>query len=592
MASDHRWCLIGVLTLAAVLYLYRLDVSGYANSYYAAAAQAGSTSWKAFFYGSLDGGNFITVDKPPAALWFMALSVRLFGLSSWSILVPQALMGVGSVALLYVAVRRWHGPVAGLVAATSLAVTPVATLIFRFNNPDALLTLVVIAAAYATMRAVDSAQPRWSYVVGALIGLAFLTKLMQAFVVVPAFALTYITVTPGTVLARIGHLARAAIGIVVVAGSWLAMVTLTPPTDRPWIGSTSTNDMWDLTIGYNGIGRLTGNENAGNAHVVGDAGGILRMFGSRMLVDASWLLIAAVICAIGGLWLRRKAPRTDRTRAGLIMWGTWLGTCVVVFSGMSGIFHTYYAVELAPAVAALFGIGSTMLWQRRRHPGSTAIGALAVSATIAEAVIAFLLNPGFAPWVMWAVLVVGAICIAGWLVYPLTDPPPGGGRFASRALAAATVVVCLASPMAFSVSTALTGRVGSSISSGPNGSGRDLKNNFDCTSLVPMLDADSARFTWVAAARRVRIPEGCQLATGHPVMAIGGFYGRDPAPTLQQFVDLVHDHKVHFYLEYPGRISPAADPADQIQQWVRDHYRPRRVDSINVYDLTATTAHA
>ncbi len=226
----RRWItpsLILLLLLTAALYLYKLDVSGYANSYYAAAAQAGSTSWKAFFFGSLDGGNLITVDKPPAALWFMALSVRIFGLSSWAVLVPQALMGVGTVALLFFTVRRWNGPVAGLIAATALAVTPVATLMFRYNNPDALLTLVVVAAAYATVRAIDTTKPRWVYLIGALIGLAFLTKLLQAFLVVPAFALTYLIAAPISLKTRVLHLLRAAASMILVAGSWLAAVGLT-----------------------------------------------------------------------------------------------------------------------------------------------------------------------------------------------------------------------------------------------------------------------------------------------------------------------------------------------------------------------------
>lgn len=588
-----RWAtpsLLAVLALTAVLYLYRLDVSGYANSYYAAAAQAGSASWKAFFYGSLDGGNLITVDKPPAALWFMALSVRIFGLSSWAILVPQALMGVATVALLYFTVRRWHGPAAGLLAAAALATTPVATLMFRFNNPDALLTLLVVAAAYTTVRAVETVRPRWVYLIGALIGLAFLTKLLQAFLVVPAFALTYLVAAPITLKTRVLHLLRAALAVLIVAGSWLAAVGLSPPADRPWIGSTATNSIWDLTIGYNGLGRLTGNEVAGGKQLAGGSGNILRMFGSRMIIDASWLLIAAFVSVAVGLWLHRKATRTNRARAGLIMWGTWLVTCVVVFSAMSGIFHTYYAIELAPAIAALFGIGATIFWQQRDRPVVVAGGITALAVTIAVAVTAFMLNPGFVPWLMWSVLAVGVLCLAGWAAVVLLQIPPGDGHIAPRILAAATVVVCLAGPAAFSVSTALSGRVGSTVSSGPNGSGHDLKNNFDCTPLAPMLAQDSAYYTWVAAASRVRIPEGCQLATELPVMPIGGFYGRDPAPTLQQFTTLVNEHKVHYYLEYPGKTSRRTDPAAQIQAWVRTHYQGHRVDGINVYDLTTAPA--
>ncbi len=326
---------------------------------------------------------------------------------------------------------------------------------------------------------------------------------------------------------------------------------------------------------------------AGGKQVAGGTGSALRMFGSRMLVDASWLLIAALIILVTGLWLTRKAGRTDRTRASLILWGTWLMTCVVVFSGMSGIFHTYYAIELAPAIAALFGIGATVLWKHRQRPGIVFAIIVATGLTTACAVAAFVVNKGFLPWLMWSILALGLACVIGWAAPLLTQMPPTYTHRAPRILAISTLIVCLAAPTAFSLSTANAGRVGSSVSSGPNGTGRDLANSFNCAALTPMLSKDSAQYQWVAAASRVRIPEGCQLATGLPVMSIGGFYGRDPAPTLHQFTTFVNQQKVHYYLEYPSKVSKAAGPASQIQSWVRAHYQAKRVDGINVYDLTA-----
>ena len=191
-----RPALIGLLALTAVLYLWDLGASGWANSFYSAAAQAGSQSWKAFFFGSSDAANSITVDKPPAALWIMALSVRIFGLSSWSMLVPQALEGVASVGLLYLAVRRTSGAQAGLLAGAVLALTPVAALMFRFNNPDSLLVLLLIAGAYFTVRATESGSLRWLSLVGVMVGFGFLTKMLQALLVVPAFALVYLIAAP------------------------------------------------------------------------------------------------------------------------------------------------------------------------------------------------------------------------------------------------------------------------------------------------------------------------------------------------------------------------------------------------------------
>jgi 4-amino-4-deoxy-L-arabinose transferase-like glycosyltransferase len=211
-----------------VLYSVGLGRSGWANSFYSAAAQAGSASWKAFFYGSSDAASSITVDKTPASLWVMALSVRIFGLSSWSILVPQALMGVGSVALLYATVKRWSGPVAGLIAGAVLALTPVAVLMFRFNNPDALLVLVLVAAAYATVRATERASARWLVLAGALVGAGFLTKMLQALLVVPALAVVYLVAAPTTVRRRIGHAARRGLALLVSAGWWVAIVELVP----------------------------------------------------------------------------------------------------------------------------------------------------------------------------------------------------------------------------------------------------------------------------------------------------------------------------------------------------------------------------
>src|SRR3954464_13254958 len=195
--EDPSWAraaLLVLLAATAVLCLWDLGASGWANSFYAAAAQAGSESWKAFFFGASDAASSITVDKTPASLWVMGLSVRFFGLSSWSLLVPQALMGVASVALLYGTVRRTtRSAGAGLLAGAVLALTPVAVLMFRFDNPDALLVLLLVASAYATLRAVEGKQAvRWLALGGALVGLAFMAKMLQAFLVLPALALTYL----------------------------------------------------------------------------------------------------------------------------------------------------------------------------------------------------------------------------------------------------------------------------------------------------------------------------------------------------------------------------------------------------------------
>ena len=256
-AADAAWvrpALLALLAGTGVLYLWDLAASGWANAFYSAAAQAGSANWEAFFYAASDAGNSITVDKPPASLWVMALSVRLFGLSSWSILVPQALMGVATVGVLYLAVRRVVGPGAALFAGAATALTPVAVLMFRFNNPDALLVLLLTVAGYALTRAVEKAGGRWLALVGVLVGFAFLTKMLQALLVVPAFALVYLVAAPTTLRRRLLHVLGAGVALLVSGGWWVAVVELVPDSWRPYIGGSQTNSVWELIWGYNGLG--------------------------------------------------------------------------------------------------------------------------------------------------------------------------------------------------------------------------------------------------------------------------------------------------------------------------------------------------
>ena len=321
-SEDPRWVrpgLIGLLLATAVLYLWGLGASGWANSFYSAAVQAGSASWKAFFFGSSDAANSITVDKTPASLWAMAISVRIFGLSSWSILVPQTLMGVATVGMLYAGVRRWFGPGAGLLAGAMLALTPVATLMFRFNNPDALLVLLLTLGAYAVIRALEVAETRagtrWLLAAGAFVGFAFLAKMLQALLVVPAFALVYLLFAPTGIRRRLFQLIAAGAAMIVSAGWYIATVELIPESMRPYIGGSQTNSILELTLGYNGLGRLSGNE---TGSVGGGQGGgwgetgLLRMFNAEMGGQIAWLLPAALAATVIGLVVTARRGRTDR----------------------------------------------------------------------------------------------------------------------------------------------------------------------------------------------------------------------------------------------------------------------------------------
>ncbi|MEV1146026.1 glycosyltransferase family 39 protein, partial [Micromonospora sp. NPDC049799] len=416
-----RWARPALTTLllaTAVLYVWGLGANGWANSYYAAAVQAGSESWTAFFYGSSDAANSITVDKTPASLWLMVLSVRLFGLNSWAMLVPQALCGVAAVGVLYATVRRWYGPAAGLIAGAVLAVTPVATLMFRFNNPDALLVLLLVAAAYATVRAVETASTRWIVLAGTLVGFGFLTKMLQAFLVVPVLAGVYLLAAPTGRWRRLRQLLLAGLALVVAGGWWVAVVELVPASARPYVGGSQTNSVLELTFGYNGLDRITGEEEGsvgppGGAALLGGETGVLRMFDDRIGGQVSWLLPAALILLVAGLVVAGRAARTDRTRAGLLLWGGWLLVTGAVFSFMSGIFHEYYTVALAPAVGALVGIGTTLLWRlrasgtRRWSLAATLVlaGTLAVTAWWSWTLLDR--SPDWHPWLRPAVLVTG-----------------------------------------------------------------------------------------------------------------------------------------------------------------------------------------
>ncbi|GLZ37360.1 glycosyltransferase family 39 protein [Actinokineospora sp. NBRC 105648] len=604
--APKHWLSLGVLLVGtAVLYLWNLGASGWANAYYSAAAQAGGQSWSALFFGATDAAGGITVDKTPASVWVMGLSVRLFGLSSWSVLVPQALAGVGSVWLLYAAVKRWSGHAAGLLAGAALALTPVATLMFRFNNPDALLVLLLTAGAYATVRAVEKASPTWLMLAGAAVGFGFLTKMLQAFLVLPAFGLVYLVAAPTGLGKRVGHL-FAALGAMVVAGGWwVAVVELIPAGDRPFIGGSQENSVLELALGYNGLGRLTGNE---VGSVGGGAGwgtaGWGRLFGTEMGSEIAWLLPAALLAFVGGLWLTRRAPRTDRTRASLLLWGLWLVVTGAVFSLMDGIIHPYYAVALAPAVGALVGIGAVLAWRRRTEPVAAGLLAAGVALTAVEASLLLARESDWLPWLRPVVLFGGLATAALMLLLPVAPNAFG------RAAAVLALAVTLVAPGAYSVATAAQTHSGALPSVGPagqqgpggmgggggpgGGTGRGgggigglLGAPTPGTQVSALLSQNAANYTWAAAVVGSNNAAGYQLGSGVPVLAVGGFNGTDPAPTLAEFQRLVADGKVHWFIG--GSLmqgSSGSDAAQEIAQWVGQNYDSTTVDGVTLYDLS------
>jgi 4-amino-4-deoxy-L-arabinose transferase-like glycosyltransferase len=693
--GEPRWArpaLLAVLLLTAALYTIGLSRNGWANDFYAAAVQAGTKSWKAFFFGSLDSANFITVDKTPASLWVIELSARVFGLNSWSLLLPQAAEGVAGVALLYATVRRWTGPAAGLIAAAVAALTPVAALMFRFDNPDALLVLLMTAAAYATTRAIDSGRTRWLVLTGGLLGFAFLTKMLQGFLVVPAFALAYLVAGPPRLGRRLLQLLAGAAALVAGAGWWVAIVQLTPAADRPYIGGSSSNSVLQLALGYNGLGRLDGNE-SGSVGFRGGAGpqfsgaaGLTRLFAADMGGQVSWLLPAALI-ALGALaWLSWRAVRTARrgastprgsggslprtSTATVLLWGGWLLVTGGVFSFMAGIIHPYYTVALVPAIGALTGIGAVELWRRRGHAAARAALAAGIAATALWACVLLGRTPAWLPWLRIVVLSCGLLAAAAVLAGPAMArlAATSRGRLALAAVPVPLALLAvLAGPAAYSIDTAATAHTGALPAAGPavagalggggpgggfpgggagpgrgqvpgraqapggaNGrpgafpagtgsapagsaSGTAGRTGFSRASgvkgstggapgraggglggdtqvaaaLTRLLVRGATGHRWAAATVGAESAAPLQLATGEPVMAIGGFNGTDAAPTLAEFQRLAAAGEIHYFVgANQASFGGGSGPAAQITAWVRAHFTAKTVGGETVYDLT------
>jgi 4-amino-4-deoxy-L-arabinose transferase-like glycosyltransferase len=466
-----RPAFIALLIATAAFYFYNLTASGYANDFYAAAVQAGTKSWKAFFFGSSDWSNAITVDKTPGSLWPMEIFGRIFGFSSWSMLAPNVLEGVASVALLHCAIKRWFGAAAGLLAGLVLALTPVAALMFRFNNPDAALVFLLVAASYCMTRAIESARARWMILTGVCLGFGFLAKELQAMLVVPGLALAYLIAAPTALRKRLVHLVVGLGAMIVSAGWWLAIASLWPASSRPFFGGSRHNSILEVIMGGNGLDRITGGSGGpgggtggGGANFSG-AAGWGRLFNSLMGGQISWLLPASLIALVIGLAFTLRSPRTNRARAALILWGGWFVVTAITLSFMTGTVHTYYTVALAPAVAALLGIVTPRLWQSR----STLLSRFGLSSMLlSTGVWSYVLldrTPSWHPWIRIAVVALCAVAIAGlWLESILR-------RFVPRVamvIGVAALVGSLLGPAAYSAETVSTAHTGSIPSAGPS----------------------------------------------------------------------------------------------------------------------------
>jgi 4-amino-4-deoxy-L-arabinose transferase-like glycosyltransferase len=613
-STANTWNRVGLVVLlvgTAVMYLWNITVNGMGNQFYAAAAQAGSTNWEALLFGSLDPHNFITVDKPPVSQWVMGISGQMFGFSSASMLIPQALMAVASVALLHGAVARVSGPRIGLLAGAVLALTPVAALMFRFNNPDAVMVLLMTAAAYCTVRAVQQASPKWLAWAGVALGFAFLAKMLEGLMVAPALATAYLVAAPTTLRARLRHVGLAAVAFVISAGWYVILTLLWPASSRPYIAGSTDNNFMNLVLGYNGFARVLGRNHMGFGppdQLVGQAAGAqlslgrhggfggsgsqsqgwTRIFSGEFGFEIGWLVPAALLATVLIVVSRGRAPRTDLTRAAAILFGGWLVVDGLVLSFMHGSIHAYYCLSIAPPMAAMFAIGVHALWGCREkwlYRGGLAV---LVGGTGVWSWWILGRNGDWLPALRWTILVLTVVAAIA-LVVPRTYQARRGVALGALGVG---LVSALAGPAAYAIVTIGQPHEGGGPSVGPaEATGKDhfgfgqMSDNADLDALLKNTNTE-----WSAAISRSSSAAGLELSTGTAVMAIGGFSGSDPAPTLSQFQGDVAQHKVAYYIVMNNRgHGPGWGNRghDDIAKWVAATFPSTAAGDATVYNLSA-----
>ncbi|MFF3873673.1 ArnT family glycosyltransferase [Streptomyces sp. NPDC001978] len=555
----ERPVLLGITALAALLYLWGLDHSAY-HSFYASAVRSMTDSPRAFFYGSFDPANSITLDKLPGFLWPQAVSALLFGFHAWALVLPQALEGVACVLLLHRVVRRWAGVPAGLLAAAFLTLTPVTVGLGRSVVEDAPFVLLLLLAAEATQRATERARPRTLLLAGCWVGLAFQCKMLEAWAVLPALAVTYLVAAPTGLGRRIRHLALAGAVTLAVSLSWMLVATLTPAADRPYLDGTTDNSAFGLVVGYNFLTRfhMVGVNAAGSGSIVasraarpgshmassmGDS--VWKMFGPGLATQTGWLYPLAALGLVGGLvalW-RRRVPRTDPVLAGHVLWGVWLVTFFVVFSFGSVTGHTYYMGVVAVALAALSGAAVVQGWRACRTGGRQAkVLPVVIAVNVAWCSALTLWYPQF---FVWSAPAAVALCLLATALVGVGRP-----RAVTAGLAVGLAAVLLI-PAVWSAS-ALSPRYNQ-----PGGFGRvgpaSIRTGGALSTLGPAkrrllayltAHRDGARYLaavpgWAAAAPYV-------IAADAPVLPMGGFTGRVPYPTSRGFDRLVDTGRLRY----------------------------------------------
>lgn len=602
------WERIGLVVLlvgTAASFLWGLDRNGWANPYYSAAAQAGSQDWKAFFFGSLDAGNLITIDKPPLSVWIMSLSVRLFGLNSWAILVPQALMGITTTWLIYKIIRRSHPATPALLGGLIYATTPVVVLMSRFNNPEPLMGLLTVAAVYFVIRALENNAWPWYLLAGTALGLAFMAKQIQAFLPMPALVLAVLLFGAGTLASRLVRLLGALAALVISGGWWMAVVDLTPAPNRPYVGGSATNSMLELTLDYNGLARFLrfstdpqpGKLTSPAPSDVAYDGGPARLFNANFAPEGGWLLFTALACALALVLLWRQSV-TSRAASGLMTAGVaWLVSAYTVLSFMGTMTHTYYVFSMAAPIAMVVPLGVYLLWSQRQRPVARLIGAVLLIGT---GYVGFRIFQYSDDWGFWPIALACTTILAtvGWLWARSQTQ-----RFAALALATVSLVLA---PVATDVITLAKPHAGTNPLSGPvSNNPQALSANLDAArrgdpplarhlgfGIEPSEDVtallrESDDAEWAAATYTAQNAAQYQLAAQRPVIALGGWLGNDPAPTFDGFRALVTDGRIAYFIWQQPVVDevPLGRDAVAITDWVRSNFKGKNVDGVRIYDL-------
>ncbi|WP_020116559.1 glycosyltransferase family 39 protein [Streptomyces canus] len=463
-----RWSLpvlLAILVLAGVLYGWNLSGNSL-NNFYSAAVYSGTQSWKAWFFGSLDAGNFLTVDKPPFALMVMGLSCRVFGFGTWQMMLPEIAAGLGTIWILHTSVKRVFGHAAAAIAALVLALTPITVAINRDNNPDTILVLLMVGGAALALRAVrtDRLLPLIGSAV--LFGLAFNTKMLQGYIALPAVFAVYVYASKLGWRKKAVNLALAAAALAVSSFWWATAVSLVPADDRPYIGGSTDGSAWNLIMGYNGLGRVLGGEGNGGGGGGGGGGtfagtaGIGRMFNEVLGGQISWLIPFAFLALVAGLLLCGRAPRTDLTRAALVLWGGWLVLHYLTFAMAEGTMHPYYTTALAPGIAALTGVGGVMLWRAFRS-GDVRWSWVLPAGLAVTGIWAIVLLRRATGWNTWLWPVVGVLMVLAIVGLSVFRTAASGTRLRLLGVSvAAALVAALAGPTAYAASPAFSATTG------------------------------------------------------------------------------------------------------------------------------------